>query len=104
MMVAKAIAEHHVHVAIGDDMELRPGIINSGGSAHFSLNLSEFTEYSPYPSSRKICLGDSRIVPSMGEGTVLLACIINRKAINCLIHAIQYIATLPYALLSCRVL
>src|SRR5260370_29059396 len=100
MMVAEAIAEHCVHVAIGDDMELRPWIINSGCSTHFSPNLSEFTEYSPYPSSRKIHLGDSRIVPSMGEGTVSLACVINGKAINHLIHAVQYVPTLTYVLLS----
>src|SRR5260370_42331379 len=31
-----------------------------------------------------------------------LACLINRKPITCLIHSVQYVPALTYALLSCR--
>ena len=41
---------------------------------------------------------------SLGEGTVSLACIVNEKPITCLIHSIQYVPALTYALLSCRAL
>ena len=37
-MYAEAIVEHHAYTAGGDHGELKPWIINSGHSAHFSLN------------------------------------------------------------------
>src|SRR5260370_13974285 len=46
--ITEAIAEHYVHTTIGEGMELNPWIIDSGCSAHFSPNWSEFIEYAPY--------------------------------------------------------
>ena len=40
----------------------------------------------------------------MGEGTVSLECLIHGKPLTCLIHSVQYIPTLTYALLSCKAL
>src|SRR5260370_8840383 len=61
-------------------------------------------EYVPYASPCQIHLGDSRVIPSIGEGTVSLACLVNGKPMNHLIHSVQYIPALTYALLSCQAL
>ncbi len=82
----------------------KPWIINSGCSAHFSPNKSEFLTYTPYMSPQKIRLGDSRVMPSLGEGTVSIACLVNGKLCTCLIHGVQYVPALAYALLSCKAL
>ncbi len=103
-MYTEAIVEHHAYTAGGDHGELKPWIINSGCSAHFSPNRSEFTTYTPYASPHQIRLGNSRTIPSMGEGTVSLVCLIAGKPFTCLIHSIQYVPDLSYALLSCRTL
>src|SRR5260370_36585616 len=75
VIIAEALAEHCAHVAGGDGTELKPWIINSGCSTHFSPNWPEFVEYVPYASPCQICLGDSRVIPLIGEGTMSLACL-----------------------------
>ena len=102
--ITKAIVEHYAHTTIGDGTESKPWIINSGCSTHFSPNWPEFIKYTPYVSPQQICLGDSRVVPSIGEGTVLLTCLVGGKSLTHLIHSVQYVPTLTYALLSCRAL
>ena len=66
--------------------------------------MSEFVSYTPYTIHKEICLGDSRPIPSLGEGTVCLSCIVNQKTEVQFIHNIQYVPGLSYSLLSCRVL
>ncbi len=102
-MVAETFDEDALP-AENDNADWKPWIINSGCSSNFSLNCSEFIDYAPYTSLQKICLGDSCIIPSLGEGTTSLTCIINQKPITCLIHSMQYVLALTYALLSCRAL
>ncbi len=102
--IAKATLEHHACAAREGMSELKPWVIDSGCSAHFSPNQSEFVTYTPYTSPCQIHLGNSRVVPSMGEGTMSLECLMNGKSLTCLIHSIQYIPTLTYALLSCKAL
>ncbi len=103
--IAETTLEHHACAAREDVSDLKPWVINSGCSAHFSLNQSEFITYMPYTLAHQIQLGDSRVVPSMGEGTVSLECLVHGKPLtHCLIHSIQYIPTLTYALLSCKAL
>ena len=70
----------------------------------FSPNKSSFVTYTPYMSPKNICLGDASLTPSLGEGTVALTCIINGAPITCYIHDVQYVPTMAYALLSCKVL
>ena len=104
VVIDKALVEPQAHAAKGGGMEPKPWIVNSGCSTHFSPNWSEFIEYTPFPSPHQICLGDSRVTPSMGEGTVSLTCLINGKPLTCLVHSVQYIPALAYTLLSCRAL
>src|SRR5260221_127640 len=103
-VIDKAFVKPQVHAAEGGSMELKPWIVNSGCSAHFCPNWSKFIKYMPYASPCQICLGDSRVTPSMGEGTMSLTCLINGKPCVHLIHSIQYVPALTYTLLSCRAL
>src|SRR5258708_18592745 len=102
--IAETTFGHQACVAREDISELKPWVIDSGCSTHFSLNQSEFVTYMPYASAHQICLGNSRVVPSMGEGTMSLECLIDGKPLTHLIHSIQYVPALTYALLSCKAL
>src|SRR5258708_10843745 len=102
--ITETTFEHHACMARESNSELNPWVIDSGCSAHFSPNQSEFTTYAPYTSPHQIHLGDSRVIPSMGEGTVSLECLVNGKSLTCLIHSVQYIPALTYTLLSCKAL
>src|SRR5258706_7472383 len=75
--IAETTLEHHACAAREDVLGLKPWVIDSGCSAHFSLNQSEFITYMPYTLAHQIQLGDSRVVPSMGEGTVSLECLVH---------------------------
>ena len=82
----------------------RRWIIDSGSTSHLCPNKSEFTSYQKYDSPRHIRVGDARTIPSLGEGTVSVACIINGTPVPRHIHGIQYVPDLTYGLLSCSVL
>src|SRR6266436_3797457 len=58
--IAKTTFRHQACAAREDISELKPWVIDSGCSAHFSLNQSEFITYVPYTSAQQIHLGDSR--------------------------------------------
>ena len=100
-MYAEAIVEHHTYTARGGHGEPKPWIIDSGCSAHFSPNQSEFIAYTPYASPHQIHLGGSRAISLMGEGTMSLVCLIDGKLFTHLIHSVQYVPDLSYTLLSC---
>src|SRR5258708_36080214 len=102
--ITETTFEHHACMARESNLELKPWVIDSGCSAHFSPNESEFTTYAPYASPCQICLGASRVIPSMGEGTMSLECLVNGKSLTCLIHSVQYVPALTYMLLSCKAL
>ncbi len=104
MVIDKAFVEPQAHAAEGGSMEPKPWIVDSGCSAHFCPNWSKFIKYMPYALPHQIWLGDSRVTPSMGEGTMSLTCLINGKPHICLIHSVQYVPALAYTLLSCRAL
>ena len=98
------IAKDFANVARSSHDLPKQWIIDSGCSNHFSPNKSSFVTYAPYMSPKNICLGDASLTPSLGEGMVALTCIVNRAPITRYIHDIQYIPTMAYALLSCKVL
>ncbi len=50
MVIDEALVEPQAHAAEGGGTELKPWIVNSGCSAHFCPNWSEFIEYTPYVS------------------------------------------------------
>src|SRR5260221_5585446 len=50
--IAETTFEHQAYAAREDTSELKPWVINSGCSAHFSLNQSEFVSYIPYVSAQ----------------------------------------------------
>ena len=102
--ITETTFKHQAYAAREDTSELKPWVIDSGCSAHFSPNQSKFISYVPYASAQHICLGNSRVVPSMGKGTVSLQCLVDGKPLTRLIHSIQYVLALTYALLSCKAL
>src|SRR5258708_4444973 len=71
MVIDEAFVEPQAHAAEGGSMELKPWIVDSGCSTHFCSNWSKFIKYMPYASPCQIPLGDSRVTPSMGEGTIV---------------------------------
>jgi gag-polypeptide of LTR copia-type len=83
---------------------IKPWIVDSGCSNHFSPNKSEFTEYTPFNTPRHIRLGNSSHIPSLGEGTALITCFINGKRVARQVLGVQYVPDLAYALLSCQVM
>ncbi len=91
-------------MAEGNDADPKLWIIDSGCSSHFSLNESEFIDYSPFMIPQKIRLGNSQVIPSISEGTISLNCIIDQKPVTHFIHSIQYVPALTYGLLLCRAL
>src|SRR5260370_40863620 len=102
--IAETTFGHQACAAREDILELKPWVINSGCSTHFSPNQSEFITYTPYASAHQIQLGNSRVVPSMGEGTMSLECLVDGKPLTHLIHSIQYVPALTYALFLCKAL
>ncbi len=46
--IAETTFEHHACMAREGNLELKPWVINSRCSAHFSPNQSEFIVYAPY--------------------------------------------------------
>ena len=50
----------------------------------------------------QICLGDSGVIPLIGEGTMSLTCLVGGKPLTWLIHSVKYIPALTYVLLSCQ--
>src|SRR5258707_4326695 len=75
--ITETTFKHQAYAAREDTSELKPWVIDSGCSAHFSPNQSKFISYVPYASAQHICLGNSRVVPSMGKGTVSLQCLVD---------------------------
>ena len=80
----------------------RQWMVDSGCSNHLSPNRSDFILYTPFPSPHYVRLGDLSLMPSLGEGIVLLKCVINKKVINHKVHSVQYVPCLSYGLLSCK--
>jgi len=79
MVIDEALVEPQAHAAEGGGTEPKPWNVDSGCSAHFCPNWSEFIEYTPYASPHQISQGDSRVTPSMGEGTMSLTCLVDGK-------------------------
>ena len=98
------IAEDSASIARSSDDLPKRWIIDSGCSNHFSPNKSAFVTYIPYASPKNIRLGDASLIPSLGEGTVKLTCIVNGSPVTRYIHDVQYVPAMAYALLSCKVL
>ena len=103
-MVAEGLDEHVALHAEGNPPSPKCWLVDSGCSNHFSPNQSNFTLYELYDSPRKICLGNLSITPSLGEGTMSLPCIMNRKTVTQHVHNVQYVPGLTYGLLSTSVL
>src|SRR5258708_25453076 len=57
-------------------------IVDSGSTSHLCLNKSEFTSYKKYDSPCHIWVGNTRTIPSLGEGTVSVTCIINNQPVT----------------------
>ena len=79
-------------------------IVDSGSTSHLCLNKSEFTSYKKYDSPCHIWVGNARTIPSLGEGTISVTCIINNQPVTHHIRDVQYVPDLTYGLLSCSVL
>ena len=65
--------------------------IDSGCTNHFSPYKSDFVTYKPYDTPGSVHVGDAWSIPSLGEGTVSITCIVGGKSIPCLIHDVQYV-------------
>ena len=102
-MVTKMISGV-VLAAKSQDRPSKRWIIDLGSTSHLCPNKSEFISYQKYNSPHCICVGDARTIPSLGEGTVSVMCVIDGKPAPCHIHNVQYIPDLTYGLLSCAVL
>ena len=83
---AKAlVAEEVLHI---DDMpttsnsKSKHWLIDTGCTSHFCLNISEFASYTPYTTCWGVRLSDSRHIPSLGEGTVRLTCLVGEKMVT----------------------
>jgi hypothetical protein len=59
----------------------KPWIVDSGCSNHFCPNKSDFVEYTPFDPPCQIALGNDSRVPSLGEGTILIACVAGGKRV-----------------------
>ena len=69
----------------------KPWVIDLGCTSHFTPNQSDFVSYMPYTEPQVVCMGDAHGIPSLGEGTIQLTCIVNKKHVTCFVHDIQYI-------------
>ena len=87
-------------VAQGNRSLTKRWVMDSGCTDHLSPNLSDFTTYTPFESPRQIALGNSTLIKSLGEGTVLLNCIVEGKPVKRTVNNVQYVPDLMYGLLS----
>ncbi len=66
------------------------------------MALPSYPTYNDSPC--QIWVGDAQTIPSLGEGTVSITCIVNSKPVSCHIQDVQYVPNLTYGLISCFVL
>src|SRR5258708_948136 len=104
VMVTEMISGVALAAAESQDRPSKQWIIDSGSTSHLCPNKFEFISYGEYDSPHHIHIGDARTIPSLGEGTVSITCIIDGKPTPCHIHNMQYVPDLTYGLLSCAVL
>src|SRR5258708_2273829 len=103
VLVAKMLGDIAL-TAETQDRPTRQWIIDSGSTSHLCPNKSDFISYREYNSPHQICIGDTRTIPSFGEGTVSIICIVNSKTVSHHIQDIQYVPNPTYGLISCSVL
>ena len=76
-------------------------LLDSGASAHFTNNLSDFVSYTPAsPSNRTPVRTAAHTIYVEGEGTILLKHLLNGTQVTTRVHPVLYIPSMSTRLLS----
>ena len=76
-------------------------LLDSGASAHFTNNISDFIEYEPMPVHDRIPVNTAaHTIFVEGTGTVLLKHYINETRVTTRVHPVLYIPEMSIRLLS----
>src|SRR5258708_14093740 len=77
-------------------------VIDSGCSHHMTPIFENFSSYSAYPVPHPVVLADNSMIDSVGEGSVALTSIINRKKLGVILQWVLHVPILKNSPLSVK--
>ncbi len=77
-------------------------VIDSGCSHHMTPIFRNFSSYSAYPVPHPVMLVDNLMIDSVGEGSVVLTSIVNRKKLCITLQQVLHVPILKNSLLSVK--